>query len=30
MALKIEKTVFERKIEHFEDEAEIEKKSVNK
>lgn len=30
LALKQEKTVFDRKIEHFENEAEIEKKSVNK
>ena len=30
IALKQEKTVFDRKIEHFENEAEIEKKSVNK
>ena len=30
LALKEEKATFERKIEHFENEAEIEKKSVNK
>ena len=30
LALKLEKNVFERKIEHFENEAEIEKKSVGK
>ena len=30
MATKLVTTVFDRKIEHFENEAEIEKKSVNK
>ena len=30
LALKLEKTVFERKIEHFENEAEVEKKNVGK